>query len=93
MVKFDKEELLKLAEISALKLYDNETDDLVNQIKKLLNYTEELKKVQLSTEIAPIKNINIFREDEVINFDSSKILKQAPKQKNGFFVVPQILKK
>lgn len=92
MVKFDKEELLKLADLSALKLYDDEIDDLVNQIQKLLEYTEELENVQLSTEALPVRNVNVFREDEIIKFDSKKILNQAPQQKDGFFVVPKILK-
>lgn len=93
MVKFDKEELLKLADLSALKLYDNEIDDLVDQIQKLLDYTEELNKVELSAEAAPTRNVNVFREDEIIRFDSSLLLKQAPKTKDGFFVVPKILNK
>lgn len=93
MVKFDKEELLKIAELSALKLYENETDELVDQIKKLLDFTQELEKVELSTESSPVKNVNIFREDVVKKFDSSILLKQAPKVKDNFFVVPKILKK
>ena len=93
MVKFDKEELIKLADLSALKVYDNEVDDLVNQIKKLLDYTEELNKVKLSTEAAPTKNVNVFREDKAVRFNSALLLKQAPRSKDGFFVVPKILNK
>jgi aspartyl-tRNA(Asn)/glutamyl-tRNA(Gln) amidotransferase subunit C len=92
MVKFSKEELLKLADLSALKLYEDEVDDFVLQIQKLLEYTEELENVVISTEVLPTRNVNVFREDEVIKFDSKKILAQAPKQKDGFFVVPKILK-
>ncbi|MBD3273333.1 Asp-tRNA(Asn)/Glu-tRNA(Gln) amidotransferase subunit GatC [Candidatus Dependentiae bacterium] len=92
MVKFDKEELLKLADLSALKLYDDEIDNLVDQIKKLLDYTEELSQVKLSKEVAPIKNVNTFREDEIIKFDSKPLLDQAPEKKDNFFVVPKILK-
>lgn len=93
MVTFDKKRLLEIAKLSALKLYDNEIDGLVSQIKKLLDFTQELEKVKLSTESSPIKNINIFREDVAKKFDSSRILGQAPKVKENFFVVPKILKK
>lgn len=93
MVKFDKEELIKLADLSALKVYDNEIDNLVNQIQKLLDYIEELNKVKLSREASPTRNVNVFREDKAIKFDSTPLLKQAPKIKDGFFVVPKILNK
>ncbi|MFH1461719.1 MAG: Asp-tRNA(Asn)/Glu-tRNA(Gln) amidotransferase subunit GatC [bacterium] len=91
MINFDKEELLKLADLSALKLYDDEIDDFVDQIKKLLDYTNELEQVELSTQSAPTININVFRQDVTIKFDSTSLLNQAPQEKDGFFVVPKIL--
>ncbi|MBD3231912.1 Asp-tRNA(Asn)/Glu-tRNA(Gln) amidotransferase subunit GatC [Candidatus Dependentiae bacterium] len=93
MIKFEKEELIKLANLSGLQLNDEEIAILLNQIKLVLNYTEELEKVELSKELAPIKNVNLFREDKVFQFDSTPILKQAPKSKNTYFVVPKVLKK
>ena len=92
MIKFDKEELLKIANLSGLKLNDEEIPVLVEQIQLILNYTEELEQVKLSKETAPIKNVNVFRDDEIKEFDSSLILKQAPFSKNNYFVVPKILK-
>ena len=92
MINFDKEELFKLAELSALKLNDKEADVLVEQIKILLDYTQELDKVKLSEETAPTKNVNVFREDIAVKKDSSAILSQAPQVKDNYFVVPRILK-
>lgn len=93
MIKFNKKDLLKLANLSALELYEDETEDFIIQIKKLLEYIQELENVELSTEALPIKNINVFRDDYIEKFDSKKILEQAPKEKDGFFVVPKILNK
>jgi aspartyl-tRNA(Asn)/glutamyl-tRNA(Gln) amidotransferase subunit C len=91
MIKLDKEELLKIAELSCLKLDNQEAEVLTEQIKLVLNYTEELEQVKFTTEVAPIKNINVFREDEVIPTDSKPILEQAPKTEKTYFVVPKIL--
>ena len=43
MINFNKEELLKLAKLSALKLNDQEANVLVEQIKVLLDYTKEFR--------------------------------------------------
>ena len=92
MIKFEKEDLLKLAKLSALKVYDNEVDEFVNQIRSILDYTKELDQVNISQEASSVRNINIFREDIDQKFDSAPILKQAPKTKGSFFVVPAIKK-
>jgi len=92
MINFDKEELLKIADLSALKLNNDEIESFVEQIKLVLNYTEQLNQVKLAQEILPIKNINIFREDKAEKKDVSKLLNQAPKTKDQYFVVPKVLK-
>jgi len=93
MIKFDKNELLKLAKLSALKLYNSEIESLMKDLQKLLNYTEELNEVEISPEVESIKNINIFRNDKVIQQDSTPLLKHAPKLKDCYFVVPPTLEK
>ncbi|KKP24828.1 MAG: hypothetical protein SZ59_C0001G0146 [candidate division TM6 bacterium GW2011_GWF2_28_16] len=93
MIKLDKKELQRLADLSALKLNDNELEELLNQITKVLDYTQELNQVKFATDtIKDTKNINIFRQDKAVPYNSCAILKQAPEEKNYFFVVPQILK-
>ncbi|MCF7799844.1 Asp-tRNA(Asn)/Glu-tRNA(Gln) amidotransferase subunit GatC [Candidatus Babeliales bacterium] len=91
MINFDKEELLKLAKFSCLKLDEQEIVPLLKQIKAVLAYTEELNEVQISVESESIKNVNLFREDRVIPTNSQDILNQAPKKKDTYFVVPKIL--
>ncbi len=92
MVELKREELLKIADSTALKLYDNEIDELASKIEILLKYIEELDEISYTGEEKDTRCSNRFREDVAKPSDSSQILKQAPKEKNNFFVVPQILK-
>jgi len=91
MTDFSREEVLKLAEISSLKLTDDEVDELREQLAKTIDYTQKLNEFQGAEEHDAIKTINVFREDKVIKTDSGQLLAQAPKTKDTYFVVPKIL--
>lgn len=91
MVKLDKNELLKIAELSALKLNENELELFAQQLQTILNYTKELDQVKLTDKITLTKNVNFFRKDIAKQQDSKLLLELAPKKKNGYFVVPKIL--
>lgn len=93
MVKIDKKELQRLADLSALKIDESDVEKLLSQITTVLEYTQELNQVKIKEqEVKDTKNVNIFRQDQAIQQDSCAILRQAPEEKNYFFVVPQILK-
>jgi aspartyl/glutamyl-tRNA(Asn/Gln) amidotransferase C subunit len=91
MFKFSKEELLKLADISALKLYKDEVPVLEEQLKKTLEYVDQLCNVEIETEQEAFHTINVFREDKAVEKDSSPLLDQAPQKEETYFVVPKIL--
>ncbi|MFH0897991.1 MAG: Asp-tRNA(Asn)/Glu-tRNA(Gln) amidotransferase subunit GatC [bacterium] len=91
MVKFDKEELLNIAKLSALELDAQEIELFEDQIAKILNFAEQLQQVDATAEANPIQNTNILREDKVQQSDAGTILAQAPQQEIGYFVVPKIL--
>ena len=91
MVEFTKKELLNLARISSLKLYDNEIDYLKEQLQKTLDYTKQLDQFETKMEHDAVKNINVFREDKAIPKDSAPLLAQAPATKETYFVVPKVL--
>ena len=93
MIKFDKETLLKVAKLSALKLTEDEIPKISNDLNKLLEYVDELNNVKISKENTAIRNKNIFRNDEAIAQDPSTLLDQAPKTKDNYFVVPPMLDK
>ena len=93
MIKFDKETLLKVAKLSALKLTEGEIPKISNDLNKLLEYVDELNNVKVLKENTAIRNKNIFRNDEIITQDPSALLNQAPKTKDNYFVVPPMLDK
>lgn len=91
MTDLSKEELLKLAELSALTLNENEIEILREQLAKTIAYTEELDQFSTTIEHEAIKNINVFREDKAKPKDSALLLAQAPQTAETYFVVPKIL--
>lgn len=91
MASFNKEELLHIAHLSALKLDDKEIDLFVDQIKTILGFVDQLKEVKISTQAESVHNVNIFREDTAIKTDASAIMEQAPVVDGPYFAVPKIL--
>ncbi len=94
MIKFEKEELLKIAKLSALKLDDDEVETFAKQLRQVLEYTsqlDEIKPQEIPTALSSL--INVFREDKAELKDSQPILENAPKRKESYFSVPKILSK
>lgn len=93
MTKITKQELLKIAQSSAVKLYDNEIGLLVVQLDAVLTYAVRVKDIARDIEKSEDKSVNILREDVVIQTDYEPILAQAPEREENYFVVPMILEK
>ena len=92
-INFEKEELLKIAKFSGLKLSEKEIKKLGSDLKTILEYTTELENVNVEVDFhATETNVNVCREDKAIKYDSKNILKNAPQTEDNFFVVPKILK-
>jgi len=91
MASFTKEDLLRIAEISSLRLEESKVEWLQRQLAKTIAYTEQLEKVETVEEHDAVKTINVFREDKAEKKDSDKLLSQAPETKDTYFVVPKIL--
>ncbi len=91
MADFSKEELLKVAKLSALNLSDGEVEIFTNNLEKVLNFIDQIKEVKVAAQVNPVRNKNILREDEVIETDSTDILNLAHDKQESYFVVPKIL--
>ena len=91
MVHFSREELLHLAELSALQLDDVEVKELERQLQITLEYVEQLDEVVVGVEQEALRSINVFRDDKVVEFNSDLLLEQAPQVEDNCFVVPKIL--
>ena len=92
MVILHRDELFKLAELTALKLSDAEADALLVDLQNLIDYTDELATIELKPERKLDRNVNILRDDVALQpASSSALLTQAPKTDDTYFVVPQII--
>ncbi len=91
MATFTREELLKVAELSLLKLDESEVTLFAEQLKTILEYTDELANADISNAQEPTRTFNVFREDKVIKFESEPLLANSPEREEQYFVLPQIL--
>jgi len=91
MTKITKEEVLKLAYLSRVKITDEEVEPLLKQLQDVLSYAARVKEIAADITEPCNKHVNVMREDVVIKTDPVKILEQAPQEEENFFVVPVIL--
>ncbi|MBX9830661.1 Asp-tRNA(Asn)/Glu-tRNA(Gln) amidotransferase subunit GatC [Candidatus Babeliales bacterium] len=92
MATFNREELLKLAQLSSLHLEENEIDTYVERLSAILAYVKQLQEVTKTSEAEQVRNVNVFREDVAIACDrAEEMLAQAPEREDHYFVVPKIL--
>ena len=93
-----KADILKIAQISYIKLSDAELDKVFTQIDSVLNYASFLKDIaQNVTGPAADRyslptNSNVMREDIAIESHPQILLNAAPDRQDDYFVVPLIIK-
>lgn len=79
--------------LAKLELSDEEKEAAKKDMGNMLNYIDMLNEldtdgVQPMSNVFPVKNV--FREDVVTNGDDSEnMLANAPKEKDGFYMVPK----
>lgn len=79
--------------LAKLELSDAEKEKAKEDMGKMLDYIDKLNELDTSN-VEPMSHVfpvnNVFREDVVINGDDrEKILKNAPEERDGAFVVPK----
>ena len=79
--------------LAKLELSEKEKQQAKKDMEKMLDYIDKLNELDTSG-IEPMSHVfpvqNVFREDVVTNGDDSgNILKNAPEEKEGAFVVPK----
>ena len=95
MKKITNEEVKKVAHLARLELNENEINNHVEQLEKILDYVKQLEKID--TDDVPcttraIEVINVFRKDEKKNSDcSDDILDLGPSREDKYFKVPKII--
>ena len=79
--------------LAKLELSDEEKEAAKQDMGRMLDYIDKLNELD-TTGVEPMSHVfpvqNVFREDVVVNGDDREnILKNAPEEKDGSFVVPK----
>lgn len=90
-----KDPISKIVELARLKFQEKELEKFSQKAKNVLDYIEQLKKLDTS-KIEPtshaIEIVNAFRQDNQEKFQNTqKILDIAPAQKDNLFEVPKVI--
>src|SRR5688500_7419957 len=96
MAKLSREDVLKMARLSRLRLSEEEIDQFGAEISEILGYVEQLSKVDTKG-LEPTSQVtgltNVMREDEVIDYGPTQdeLLKNAPAVEKKQFKVKRVL--
>lgn len=96
MSKLTRDQVLKLAHLSRLKLTDEEVERFREELSKILEYVEQLDKVDV-TGLEPTYQVtglkNVMRADEPISYQAKPeaLLAQAPVTQDGQFKAKRVL--
>ena len=93
MAKITREEVIRLANISRIRIHEDEIEGVLDQLKAVLSYAERVSEISEDVEIPSSKSVNVYREDVKVKTDPQPILNQAPQEEDDFFVVLPILEK
>ncbi len=91
-MKISKDTVFYVAELSRLKVYDHEIDDLCDGLSSILSYVNEINSsINTDSVVSEVVEKNsIMREDEVFpSFNRSSLLSNAPEKTEGTPVVPK----
>lgn len=94
-MKVSKEELLNIAKLANLNLKDDEIENYLNNLQDILNFADIVNKAPiegLEETIGANENFNVFRKDEIKEFDNHEgLLQNAPEQERGMFKIPKVI--
>ena len=94
-MQVSKEELLHIAKLSDLKINDDEVDNYRLNLEDILNFADVEKNANvegLDETIGANDNFNVFRKDEIKEFeDREALLANAPEKERDMFKVPKVI--
>lgn len=96
MSKLSRDEVLKLAKLSRLKLTDEETERFRGELSEILEYVAMLEKAD-TKDLEPTYQVSglksVMRKDEIKPYQATpvEILKLAPKLEKNQYKVKRVL--
>ena len=94
-MSIDNKTVKKVSKLAKIRINEREESKLIEELNNILGWVDELKKVnteQIEPMLSVFNESMIMRKDEVASETSEElVLKNAPKSKSGFFVVPKVV--
>ena len=96
MTKITRDDVLKLARLSKLKLSEDEISKFAHELDAIVKYVEQIDSVD-SEGLEPTAQVtglkNVMREDKVINYGetSEELLKNTPSKEKNYIKVKRVL--
>ena len=95
MTKITKEEVKNVALLARLELNEEEINNHVEQLEKILEYIKQLESIDTNNVPGTTRAIevtNIFRKDEKKDSDcTEELLELGPSKEGKYFKVPKII--
>ena len=90
-----KEEILHIAKLADLKIEESKIDEYAKNLEDILDFIKVLDSVNtdnVEESIGTLNNVNVFRKDEVKEFeDKEALLQNAPEQESNMFKIPKVI--
>ena len=94
-MKVSKEELLHIADLADLNIKDEEVNDYLENLQNILNFADVINNAKtegLEETIGANENCNVFRKDEVKEFDNKEgLMQNAPEKERNMYKIPKVL--
>lgn len=94
-MKVEKEELLHIAKLANLTIKEDEIDNYLLNLQDILNFANIVNEAPvegLKETIGANENYNVFRKDEIKEFEDQKsLLQNAPEEEQGMFKIPKVI--
>ena len=96
MSKLSRDDVLKLAKLSKLRLSEQEIEKFQSELSEILEYVEKLNSVD-TTGLEPTYQVtglsNVMRADEIKNYGVSpeELLANAPDKQDNQFKVKRVI--
>lgn len=95
MAEVSKEELLHIAKLANLNLKNEEVDEYLLNLQDILNFANIVNEANvdgLDITIGANEEKNIFRKDEIVEFeDKEMLLHNAPEKERNMFKIPKVI--
>ena len=94
-MKITRDDVIKVAELARLEFREEELEKFTEQLGNILTYIGKLNDLD-TRDVEPTSHVldlaTPLREDKVVEWlTREEALENAPREEDGFFVVPQVI--